>query len=97
MGEMENGKLVQRQKRKKKKKREIFRLSLVLLRLPRSQLISHQVLSGPSALKQPFTHTIRLKTTLSSGIVSVYLCKTTGVSLQFAYISIASTLIFVTP
>lgn len=67
----------------------------MLLRLPRSQLISLQVLSGPSASKQPFTHTISLKTPLSSGIARETVCtQTTGVSLQFAYISTASTAIF---
>lgn len=48
---------------------EIFLFEPGVHRLPRSQLISHQVLSGPSASKQPFTHAISLKTTLSSGIV----------------------------
>lgn len=49
--------------------RKIFGFSLMLQRLPRLQLISFQVLSEPSASKQPFTQTISLETTLSSGIV----------------------------
>lgn len=81
---------------------EIFRFGLMLFCLLRSQLISLQVLSGPSASKQAFTHAIRLKTTLSSGFACVYervhvcvcVCKSTAVSLQFAYISILSTSIF---
>lgn len=52
-----------------------FILAQCFSRLPRSQLISLQLLSGPSASKQPFTQPISLKTTLSSRIVHQCVCK----------------------